>query len=253
MITAVIPARMASSRFPNKPLAPIAGLPMIEHVRRRAALADGIDEVVVATCDAEIRQVVESFGGKVVMTSDVHERGTDRVNEAMRSLRGDIIVMVQGDEPLIMPSEISRVSQPLAADPTLQTANLLSPLDSPAELASVDVVKAACDQRGNVIYYTRSPIPHYRNQLTVPVYKQTGIIAFRTVFLQAMSAMPLTPLEHAESVDMMRPLEHGIRVLGVLARYGTIGVDRPTDVSQVEVVLQRDADQREIFNQIIRV
>lgn len=241
---------MASTRYPDKPLAMIAGLPMVEHVRRRALLAKEVDEVVVATCDESIRTAVEKFGGKAVMTRDTHERGTDRVDEAMHSLGGDIVVMVQGDEPMLIPGTISELVKPLLDDRALQTANLLSPLDGAADFANADVVKAVCDQRGNVIYLTRSAVPTFRQPSNVPVYKQTGIIAFRTEFLRRMAAMPETPLEHAESVDMLRALENGIRIAGVLTPHTTIGVDRLHDVRAVEAALRNDPVQRALFGRI---
>ena len=152
MITVVIPARMASSRYPGKPLVPILGLPMIEHVRRRSLLADGVDLVVVATCDQAIREFVHLNGGQAVMTKDTHERCTERVQEAMESLPGDIVVMVQGDEPLLNPNAITQVAQPLLDDSNLDVVNLLSPLESPDDFANPNIVKAVCDINQNVIY-----------------------------------------------------------------------------------------------------
>jgi len=250
-VTVVIPARMASSRYPDKPLATILGLSMIEHVRRRALLAPGVAQVVVATCDQAILDAVREAGGLAVMTKDTHTRCTDRVAEAMGALPGDIVAMVQGDEPLLNPEAILQVTAPLLADPTLDCANLLSPLESHADRESPDVVKAVCDQRGFVLYMTRRPIPFFREQVSVPVYRQTGIIAFRATFLHRYTAMPETPLELAESVDMLRLLENGVRLRGVVADYVTIGVDRPADVPAVERVLRDDPVQRALYEQTI--
>jgi 3-deoxy-manno-octulosonate cytidylyltransferase (CMP-KDO synthetase) len=238
-VTVVIPARMASSRYPGKPLASIMGLPLIEHVRRRALMAHGVTVVAVATCDASIQQAVEESGGQAVMTSSSHERCTDRVEEAMQHLPGDIVAMVQGDEPLLM-------------DPSLEAVNLLSPLASPDDYANVDIVKAVCNLAGNVMYFTRAPVPCFRRQTTVPVYRQTGIIAFRTPFLSRMVALPETPLERAESVDMLRALEHGGRVAGVVTPYPMVGVDRPGDVVLVERLLREDEEQRSLFDRLRR-
>ena len=251
MITVVIPARMASSRFPGKPLVDIAGLPMVEHVRRRALLADGVGEVVVATCDAPIQERVESFGGKAVMTKDTHERCTDRVEEAMQSLEGDIVAMVQGDEPLLLPEAVVSVTRPLFDDPDLEVVNLLSVLKSAEDYTDPDIVKAVCDQSGNVIYLTRAPVPHFRHDISVPVYRQTGIMAFRNGFLSKFSQLAETPLERAESIDMLRALEHGIAIRGVLVDYITLGVDRPADVGPIERVLQQDPEQMELYKKII--
>jgi len=252
MITVVIPARMASSRYPGKPLVPILGLPLVEHVRRRALLAQGVDLVVVATCDESIKATVEACGGRAVMTKDTHERCTDRVEEAMQRLPGDIVAMVQGDEPLLMPEAVSQVIQPLLDDPAFDVVNLLSPLESPDDYANPNIVKAVCDRRGNVIYLTRAPVPHFRQPMAVPVYRQTGIMAFRAAFLPRFSALPETALEKAESVDMLRAIEHGIRIGGVVAEYTTLGLDRPGDVALVESVLRKDPVQRALFERILR-
>lgn len=250
MITVVIPARLASSRYPGKPLVPILGLPLVEHVRRRALLAQGVELVVVATCDDSIKKAVEACGGRAVMTKDTHERCTDRVEESMQHLPGDIVAMVQGDEPLLMPEAVSQVVQPLLDDPALNVVNLLSPLESPDDYANPNIVKAVCDGSGNVIYLTRAAVPFFRQQIAVPVYRQTGIMAFRAAFLPRFSALPETALEKAESVDMLRVLEHGIRIRGVVAGYTTLGIDRPGDVELVESVLRNDPVQRALFERI---
>lgn len=250
MITVVIPARMASSRYPGKPLVPILGIPLVEHVRRRALLARGVELVVVATCDDAIKKAVEACGGYAVMTKDTHERCTDRVEESMQHLPGDIVAMVQGDEPLLIPESVSQVVQPLLDDPALNVVNLLSPLDSTHDYANPDIVKAVCDEQGNVIYLTRAPVPFFRQQITVPVYRQTGIMAFRATFLERFSSLPETALEKAESVDMLRVLEHGIRIRGVVAGHTTLGVDRPEDVELVESVLCSDPVQLALFERI---
>jgi 3-deoxy-manno-octulosonate cytidylyltransferase (CMP-KDO synthetase) len=250
VITAIVPARMASSRYPGKPLVSILGLPMVEHVRRRALLA-GIDHVVVATCDQSILDAVHAAGGKAVMTRDDHQRCTDRAEEAMRSLPGTIVAIVQGDEPLLIPQAIRDVVQPLLDDPTLEATNLLSPLEQPTDRANPDIVKAACNLAGDLMFLTRAGVPTFRESLAVPVFRQTGIMAFTTAFLHRYSTLPQTPLERAESVDMLRLLEHGIRIRGVVAGYPTLGVDRPTDVPLAERVLREDATQRALFERTL--
>jgi 3-deoxy-manno-octulosonate cytidylyltransferase (CMP-KDO synthetase) len=142
-ITIVIPARMASSRYPGKPLVTISGLPLVEHVRR-GLFWQKVKLVVVATCDTAIKEAMRNSGGKAVMTKDTHERCTDRIEEAMENLPGDIVVMVQGDEPLLMPEAINAVAAPLLADPTLPIVNLLSPLQSKEDYANPNIVKAVC-------------------------------------------------------------------------------------------------------------
>jgi 3-deoxy-manno-octulosonate cytidylyltransferase (CMP-KDO synthetase) len=241
---------MASSRFPGKPLVSILGMPMIEHVRRRALLASGVDRVAVATCDEETKSTVEANGGVAIMTKDSHERCTDRVEEAMHTVPGSVVAMVQGDEPLLMPDAISQVVQPLLDDPALEVVNLLSPLERPEDYANPNIVKAVCDRDGNVIFLTRAPVPYFRQRISVPVFRQTGIMGFRTSFLARFSALAEGALERAESVDMLRALEHGIRIAGTVAGYPTVGVDRPDDVAIVENALRTDRTQRELFKRI---
>ncbi|HUR91680.1 MAG TPA: 3-deoxy-manno-octulosonate cytidylyltransferase [Gemmatimonadaceae bacterium] len=250
VVTAVIPARMASTRYAGKPLARIMDLPMIEHVRRRALLADVVDRAVVATCDSAIIDAVEGMGGEAVMTKASHERCTERVAEAIEHVRGEIIVMVQGDEPLLVPDAITRVVAPLLADASLGCSNLLCAFVDEKDRESPDVVKAACDRKGDIIYFTRAAIPIRREQVSTPVYRQTGIIAFTRELLQRYIALPPTPLERAESIDMLRLVEHGIRIAGVVTSYNMFGVDWPDDVAVVETELRSNPEQRALHERI---
>lgn len=250
-IVAVVPARMASSRFPGKPLAPIRGIPMVEHVRRRALLSKTVYQVVVATCDEAIQRSVESHGGTAVMTSASHERCTDRVAEAARNIPGDIFVMVQGDEPLLDPNDLDLVVVPLLRDSNAMCTNLLSPLGGPQDASNPDVVKAAIARDGRVLFFTRAPIPFVRSKGVAPVYRQTGIMAFRRVTLERYSATVPTPLEQIESVDMLRLLEAGIPVLGVLVDHPTQGVDRPADLNLIEETLAKDPRQQELLDRTL--
>ena len=248
-IVAIVPARMASSRFPGKPLVRLLGLPMVEHVRRRAALQEaGVDDVVVATCDVSIRDAVMAAGGRAVMTADTHERCTDRIEEAARRIDAGIVVMVQGDEPLLLPEAVKQIAAPLVADPSIVCTNLLSPLESEDDRNNPDIVKAACAVNGDIMYFSRAPIPLFRSKVDVPVFRQTGIMAFRADLLKRYSTLPETPLERAESVDMFRLIEHSIPIRGVRVNYRTVGVDRPEDVPAVERLLQEDPRQRDLFD-----
>ncbi|MBM3525976.1 MAG: 3-deoxy-manno-octulosonate cytidylyltransferase [Alphaproteobacteria bacterium] len=249
--TVVVPARMASSRYPGKPLVKILGLPMIEHVRRRALLASGAATVVVATCDQSIVDAVAAAGGLAVMTADTHERCTDRVAEAMRALDGEVVVMVQGDEPLLRPEAVEAVARPLLDRAEVVCTNLLSPLESDADHANPNIVKAVCAQDGRVMFLSRAPIPFFRTQQDVPVYRQTGIMAFRVSLLRRYSLLPETPFERAEAIDMLRLLEHGLPIHGVVVDYPTIGVDRPEDVPVAEQWLNDNAEQRALFDRIV--
>jgi 3-deoxy-manno-octulosonate cytidylyltransferase (CMP-KDO synthetase) len=247
---AVIPARMGSSRYPGKPLAPILGLAMIEHVRRRTLLCPVVDDVVVATCDPEIADVVAAAGGRAVMTADTHVRCTTRVEEAMGLVAGDVVVIVQGDEPLIRPAAIAEVVVPLHERPDVDCTNLLSRLTEDADFADVDIVKAATDRRGFIMYFSRAPIPHFRHKAACPIYRQMGIMAFRRPFLRMYTTLPETPFELVEAVDMLRLLEHGHRILGVPTSYATVGVDHAEDVARVEAVLRGDPEQRGLYERI---
>jgi len=249
-LVVVIPARMASSRFPGKPLAPILDLPMLEHVRRRSLLAVGVDEVVVATCDREIMDFVHSMGGRAVMTANTHERCSERVGEAMRSLTGDVVVVVQGDEPLLFPEAIQQVAEPLLQQNDALCVSLLSPLEGEADYATPGIVKAACDQRGQVFFLSRAPIPYFQKPGAPPVYRETGIRAFRADFLQTYCELPETPFERVEAVDMLRVLEHGYRIHGVVTKYVTMGVDYVEEIAKVEQVLRTDPVQRGFYERI---
>ena len=244
---------MASSRFPGKPLVPILGLPLVEHVRRRALLADGVHQVVVATCDASVSDAVTAAGGRAIMTANTHERCTDRVEEAMRRLTGEMVVMVQGDEPLLMPDAVERIAQPLLDRPEVSCTNLLSPLESDADLGNPNIVKAACDRNGRVLFFSRAPIPFYRKPVACPIYRQTGIMAFRASLLRTFSQLPETPFERAEAIDMLRLLEHGHAIHGVVVEYSTVGVDRAEDVPIVERLLREDPVQRALHERISAV
>ena len=243
-VVAIIPARMAASRFPGKPLAPIAGLPMIEHVRRRVAMCASLTDVVVATCDEEIRRVVEGAGGKVAMTSDIHVRCTDRIAEAAVNIEmdADIVINVQGDEPLVMPDLLDALIQPLLADPELVTTNLVTPIVSDEEFMSPNTVKVVANRAGDILYLSREPIPSRKkaDNANYEKLKQLGIIAFRGDFLQKFTVLEPTPLEKIESVDMMRAIEHGYKVRMVRCNDRMIGVDVPEDVAMVESALERD-------------
>ena len=240
-IIAVIPARMASTRLPGKPLADIQGLPMIEHVRRRAQLCDIFDDVLVATCDREIFDTVSSFGGSVVMTSESHDRCTDRVAEAVRHRNADIVVNVQGDEPLIEPEHLEAVVRPLKQDSSLQCANLIAKITE-NESKSPDVVKTVFDKNHNALYFSREPIPSRKktNKEDVRYFRQLGIIAFRGDFLDDFLCLPPTPLEEIESCDMMRAVEHGVKLRLVEIDFKAFGVDTKQDLSAANEAMASD-------------
>lgn len=241
-VVAIIPARMGSSRFPGKPLAPILGRPMIEHVYRRTAMSSVLDAVYVATCDREIFEAVEEFGGQATMTADSHQRASDRVAEAAQHIETDIIVMVQGDEPMIRPEMIDLALGPMLADPDVVCVNLVRRIETVEEFSDRNTIKVVMDRNGDALYFSREPIPtsSLGGFEGTPIYKQVCIIPFQRDFLLAYADLEPTPLEKTESIDMLRALEHGYRVRLVESPYTTVAVDTPSHLARVETMLQRD-------------
>ncbi len=241
-IVAIIPVRMAATRFPGKPLAAILGLPMIEHVRRRVSMCNDLDEVIVATCDEEIRDVVEAAGGRVVMTADTHERCTDRIAKAATKVNADIVINVQGDEPLVMPEMMNEVTRPLLDDKELPSVNLVTRIVDTEEFENPNAPKVVTNRFGDLLYISREPIPSKKKADNTDYIrlKQLGIISFRSDFLQIFTKLEPTPLEKIESVDMNRAVEHGYRVKIVETKGQMIGVDVPTDIKRVEEILKSD-------------
>ena len=250
-IAAVIPARMAASRFPGKPLAKILDLPMIEHVRRRVSLCEILNQVYVATCDREIADVVSGFGGKVIMTAPTHKRCTDRVEEAAKSIDADIIVIVQGDEPLFTPEAINRLVRPMFKKKDVHCVNLLSRIENKADFKNINIIKTVLDRNQRILYFSRAAIPFFRSPGRCDVFRQTGLSAFSKSFLHAFAKLPPTPLEVTESIDFLRILEHRYPIIGVIYDGQTVGVDRPGDVDVIKEILHRDARQKKLY-QIIK-
>jgi 3-deoxy-manno-octulosonate cytidylyltransferase (CMP-KDO synthetase) len=246
-IIGIIPARMASSRFPGKPLALINGMPMIGHVYHRSRMSRKLQAVYVATCDREIFDYINSIGGKAVMTADTHERATDRTAECLLKVEAetgrpvDIVVMIQGDEPMLMPEMIDLAVTPLLDDETIEVVNLMAPLKNRKEHADPNEVKVVVDQRGFALYFSREPIPsRKKGARNLPMFKQVCIIPFRRDFLLKFNRLTPTPLEIVESVDMLRVLEHGYKVKMICSDYETYSVDTPEDLKHVEKEMLND-------------
>jgi 3-deoxy-manno-octulosonate cytidylyltransferase (CMP-KDO synthetase) len=243
-VLALIPARMGSSRFPGKPMAPILGKPMIGHVFERVSKSPLLSLTAVATCDKEIYDYIESIGGVAVMTGDQHERASDRCAEALLKLeeannvRYDIVVMVQGDEPMTHPDMISEAVQPLLDNADVQVVNLLGQIKDAAEFEDRNCIKVVCDLGLNAMYFSREPIPTRCKVDRIPMGKQVCIIPFRRDYLLEYTRMAPTPLEVAESVDMMRILEHGFKVRMAPTMHDTQAVDTPLDLKKVERLMQ---------------
>ena len=237
-IICVIPARYSSTRLPGKPLALIAGKPMIQHVYERALEAKRPDGVLVATDHEQVYNAVKAFGGEVVMTSPHHPTGTDRLAEvAARLADVDVIVNVQGDEPLIEPDVIDRLAGEFYQTPNLTMATLAAPLLE-AEYHMPSAVKVVTDLAGYALYFSRSLIPHPRNQIAGQVfYKHIGVYAYRRDFLLKYAALPPTPLEKAESLEQLRALEHGFRIKVLKTEFASVGVDTPEDLERVNAII----------------
>jgi len=233
----IIPARLAATRLPNKPLLDIAGKPMIQRVYERACEAGLLDEVLVATPDEEIRHCVESFGGKAVMTSAEHRSGTDRLAEAAQSVDAGIILNIQGDEPLLDPAAVDLLVEAIAGSAEIPMASLMCPLADEKEEADPAVVKVVTDRRGFALYFSRARIPFPRH--AAPAHKHIGVYAYRREFLLTFAGLAPTPLEQTESLEQLRALEHGYRIKMVSAPDGwPASVDTPEDLEKVRRILE---------------
>lgn len=234
---ALLPARLQSSRLPGKPLADIHGIPMIVHVYKRCLLAKSLDEVHVATDSEEIREVVESHGGRVIMTSANHETGTDRIAEAARNLDADIVVNVQGDEALVNPEYIDRVVAALYDDPALEVAILVNPF---SKRHSVSDIKAVLNEHGDVMYFSRADIPSDARTPNPPMLKAYHIVPFRKEFLLRYAAWDKGALERIEFNEYLRILEKGHRIHAVRVESDALSVDTPEDLDYVRSKILTD-------------
>jgi len=241
-VVAIIPARYGSTRFPGKPLALIAGRPMIRWVYERARAAQTVDRVVVATDDLRIRDAVAGFGGQAVMTRPEHPSGTDRLAEASEILNlapEDVVVNVQGDQPAFDPALISAVVEPLWADPDLALSTPVIPISDPGEINDPNHVKVVFDYDGRALYFSRAPIPWPREGGQSYYFKHIGIYAYRTSFLRRFVALPPGRLENIEKLEQLRALEHGLPIKVVLTDLDSPEVDAPADIAKVEAFLRR--------------
>lgn len=239
-IIGIIPARMASSRFPGKPMKNIFGMPMIGHCLKRSLMSKTLSEVYVATCDKEIFDYVISIDGKAILTSETHERASDRVAEALNIVekrdnqKVDIVVMLQGDEPMTTPEMIDLAIQPLLKSDAVLVSNLYNEIKSVREFNNPNEVKVVIDNENNALYFSREPIPsRKKGYLSIPMYKQVCVIPFRRDFLIEYNKLKQTPLEIIESIDMLRILENGIKIKMVKIDQDNFSVDTPMDLKNV--------------------
>ena len=243
-IVAIIPARYQSNRFEGKPLALIAGKPMIQHVVERAQQVKLLSRVVVATDDERIAKVVEGFGGAWVMTRSDHATGTDRLAEAAQALAiadQDVIVNIQGDQPLFPAEIVEQVARPLIDDPSLPMATLIYKIVRPEEITDPNHVKTVFDCHGNALYFSRSPIPFQRDpaeKVQPTYYKHLGFYAYRKGFLVTFVGLPEGQWERFEKLEQLRALEFGYAIRVVLTGHDSVEVDTPKDLQRVEHLLR---------------
>jgi 3-deoxy-manno-octulosonate cytidylyltransferase (CMP-KDO synthetase) len=213
---------------------------MIEHVYRRAAAAASVSRVIVATDDARIVDAVQRFGGEVMLTSSAHQSGTDRLAEVAASLDCDVIVNVQGDEPLLAPETIDAAVAPFVTDPSLEMSTLRRRIDDPAELQNPNVTKVVVDGNGFAMYFSRAAIPYTRaGQPAVTAWAHVGLYVYRRDVLLRVAALPPTAMERAEALEQLRALEHGIRIKAIETTHETIGVDTREDLERVRTLLSQ--------------
>lgn len=233
---------MGSSRFPGKPLAPILGRPMIEHVYCRTIKCSSFKDVVVATCDDEIYQAVKDFGGNAVMTSSKHQRAADRVAEAARQFKAELFVLVQGDEPMTLPEMIEEAIAPFSGDHSVQCVNLTKEITLQEEYLDPNTIKVVMDNNRNALFMSREPIPNIPGGdfSAIKAFKQVCIIPFKKETLRAFEELDPTHLEVIESIDMLRFIENGIQIRMVETKYDTHAVDTPRDLELVSSRMKND-------------
>ncbi|HTW64377.1 MAG TPA: 3-deoxy-manno-octulosonate cytidylyltransferase [Bryobacteraceae bacterium] len=236
-ILGVIPARFASSRFPGKSLAIIAGKPMLQHVYERASQARYLTKLVIATDDERIYKAARAFGARVIMTRADHLSGTDRVAEAASGEDASVVVNIQGDEPLIDPAAIDAATLALLDDPDVPMATLKKVIEDPREIPDPNVVKVVTNFAGDAIYFSRCPIPFIREGSGVH-YKHLGLYVYRREFLLAYSGLPVGPLERMERLEQLRAIENGHRIRVVETESESLGVDTPQDLERVSALFE---------------
>jgi 3-deoxy-manno-octulosonate cytidylyltransferase (CMP-KDO synthetase) len=251
---AVIPARYGSTRFPGKSLVMIRDKPMIQWVYERTRLSRLVNRVIVATDDKRIRKAVIDFGGEAIMTSPAHATGTDRIAEVARNIDCDLVVNVQGDEPLIHPQMIDQSVMPLAADTSIPMGTVCRRIEGGQEAFDPNVVKVVLDRNQFALYFSRAPIPWDRDAWAgkdsfagmspnAVMYKHIGLYVYRRDFLLAYAAMPQTRLEQIEKLEQLRVLESGNRIKAVITEHESFGVDIPGDLSKILQQLEKESDQ----------
>jgi 3-deoxy-manno-octulosonate cytidylyltransferase (CMP-KDO synthetase) len=252
-VVAIIPARYGSTRLPGKPLAKIGGKPMIQHVYESVSKARALDRVLVATDDRRIENAVRAFGGEVMMTSPDHASGTDRLAEVARTLKADWLVNVQGDLPFIHAETISRAVGPMRRDRTIPMGTVCTPILDEAEWRNPNIVKVLTDRAGFALYFSRAPIPYFRNSVIDPNggrisargkqrlwgYRHLGLYVYRRAFLLKFARLRPTALERIESLEQLRALQNGYRIYVAEVDERSVEVDTPADLKKAERYLKQ--------------
>ena len=242
-IIGIIPARYSSTRFEAKVLANISGKPMIQHVWERAKQSLVLDDVILACDDERVADVAREFGAKVILTAKGHHSGTDRIIEVINPLEVDVIVNIQGDEPLIHPMMIDTVASALRDDKKISMATLMKKIDDPEEINDPHVVKVVVDKNNFALYFSRAAIPYYpvNSEISEPVYyKHIGLYAYTKDFLFTYRNLSVSKLEKAERLEQLRVLEEGYKIKVLETKYETIGVDTPADLEKVKAYLKKN-------------
>ena len=243
----VIPARWGATRFEGKVLANLLGTPVIQHVWENAKKARTLDDLIVACDDERILKAVEGFGGKAIYTSPDQPSGTDRLAEVVNAMDVDIVVNIQGDEPLIKPIMIDNLVMALQEEKIAQMATIIKKIDDDSELTNSNVVKVVVDKNGYALYFSRYSIPYNRTSEKNPgkrpvYYKHIGLYAFTKDFLFTFKKLPHSSLENAEKLEQLRALEYGYKIKVVETKFDTVGVDRPEDLKRAEEALLRERE-----------
>ncbi len=242
-VVGIIPARFDATRFPGKPLAKILNKPMIQWVYERAKKSNSLETLIVATDSQQIYNQVKDFGGEVVLTSKEHQSGTSRIAEVAAQLDVEIVVNIQGDEPLISHQAIDAAVKPLITDPTIYMATLKQKITEESELSNPNVVKVVTDKDDFALYFSRSLIPFVRPPYTFYIYKHIGIYVYRKDFLLKLIQLPPTKLEQAEKLEQLRVLENGYKIKVIKTCYPSIGVDTKEDLEKVSKILMEPVIQ----------
>ncbi len=237
-IVGVIPARLGSTRFPEKVLRLIAGKPMIQHVWDRALAAKSLSDLIVACDDVRVRDCVQGFGGKAVLTRADHPNGTSRIGEIAQAVQADIFINIQGDEPLMNPANIDALAAVFNQAPGLQSATLAVPKTDHEGYRNPNVVKAVCDAEGYALYFSRAMVPYDRDGAGIAYLKHLGIYAYRRDFLLEFIRWDAGKLEQIEKLEQLRILERGVKMRVVLTDSDSPGVDTPEDLANVQRILK---------------